>query len=45
MAYNKITLLIHRGYKFELKLNNKERSYLRPCAGTARFAWNLGLVE
>ncbi len=36
---------IHRGYKFELKTNNKERSYLRACAGTARFAWNWGLAE
>ncbi|MFX1512522.1 MAG: hypothetical protein ACFFCQ_08045 [Promethearchaeota archaeon] len=30
-----IAMQIHRGYKFELKLNNKERSYLRAYAGTA----------
>ncbi|MFX1511443.1 MAG: helix-turn-helix domain-containing protein [Promethearchaeota archaeon] len=36
---------IHRGYKVELKVNNKERSYLYACAGTARFAWNWGLAE
>ncbi|MFX0206117.1 MAG: helix-turn-helix domain-containing protein [Candidatus Hodarchaeota archaeon] len=31
-------MLVYKGYKFELKINNKERSYLRACAGTARFA-------
>ncbi len=33
-----------RGYRFELKLNNKERTRLQQCAGTARFAWNWGLA-
>ncbi|MHA2370210.1 MAG: RNA-guided endonuclease InsQ/TnpB family protein [Candidatus Hodarchaeales archaeon] len=33
-----------RGYRFELKLNNKERTQLYQCAGTARFAWNWGLA-
>ncbi|MFX1512111.1 MAG: RNA-guided endonuclease InsQ/TnpB family protein [Promethearchaeota archaeon] len=44
-AHSIVAMQIHRGYKFELKLNNKERSYLRACAGTARFAWNWGLAE
>jgi putative transposase len=34
-----------RGYRFELKINNKERTLLRQCAGTARFAWNWGLAD
>ncbi|MHA2367897.1 MAG: RNA-guided endonuclease InsQ/TnpB family protein [Candidatus Hodarchaeales archaeon] len=34
-----------RGYRFELKLNNKERTRLFQCAGTARFAWNWGLAS
>ncbi|MFQ5977645.1 MAG: RNA-guided endonuclease InsQ/TnpB family protein [Candidatus Heimdallarchaeota archaeon] len=34
-----------RGYRYELKLNNKERSYLRQCAGLSRFAWNWALAE
>jgi putative transposase len=29
--------------KLELKLNNKERTYLSQCAGYARFVWNYGL--
>ncbi|MHA2231035.1 MAG: RNA-guided endonuclease InsQ/TnpB family protein [Candidatus Hodarchaeales archaeon] len=33
-----------RGYRFELKVNNKERTLLSQCAGTARFAWNWGLA-
>ncbi|MHA2497643.1 MAG: RNA-guided endonuclease InsQ/TnpB family protein [Candidatus Hodarchaeales archaeon] len=33
-----------RGYRFELKVNNKERTRLYQCAGTARFAWNWGLA-
>ncbi|MFX1512014.1 MAG: helix-turn-helix domain-containing protein [Promethearchaeota archaeon] len=28
-----------------MKVNNKEWSYLKACAGTARFAWNWGLAE
>ncbi|MHA2499513.1 MAG: RNA-guided endonuclease InsQ/TnpB family protein [Candidatus Hodarchaeales archaeon] len=34
-----------RGYRFELKVNNKERTQLQQCAGTSRFAWNWGLAE
>jgi putative transposase len=34
-----------RGYRVELKVNNKERTRLRQCAGTARFAWNWGLAD
>jgi putative transposase len=33
-----------RGYRFELKVNNQERTLLYQCAGTARFAWNWGLA-
>ncbi|MFX0182483.1 MAG: RNA-guided endonuclease InsQ/TnpB family protein [Candidatus Hodarchaeota archaeon] len=38
-------MLITRGYKYELKVNNKERTLLAKCAGTARFAWNWGLAN
>ncbi|MFX0113958.1 MAG: RNA-guided endonuclease InsQ/TnpB family protein [Candidatus Hodarchaeota archaeon] len=34
-----------RGYRFELKVNNQERTRLYQCAGTARFAWNWGLAD
>ena len=34
---------IHRAYKTELKLNNKQRTLLARCAGTARYAYNWGL--
>lgn len=34
-----------RGYKYELKLNNKERTLLQQCAGLKRFAWNWGFVQ
>jgi putative transposase len=34
-----------RGYRVELKVNNKERTTLLQCAGTARFAWNWGLAD
>ncbi|MHA2231147.1 MAG: RNA-guided endonuclease InsQ/TnpB family protein [Candidatus Hodarchaeales archaeon] len=33
-----------RGYRYELKVNNKERTRLSQCAGTSRFAWNWGLA-
>jgi putative transposase len=36
---------MERGYKYELRLNNKERTSLQKCARTARFAWNWGLAE
>ncbi len=29
-----------RGYKYELRINNKERTLLAKCAGISRFAWN-----
>ncbi|MFX0205905.1 MAG: RNA-guided endonuclease InsQ/TnpB family protein [Candidatus Hodarchaeota archaeon] len=34
-----------RGYKYELRINNKERTKFTQCAGVARFAWNWGLAE
>ncbi|MHA2231677.1 MAG: RNA-guided endonuclease InsQ/TnpB family protein [Candidatus Hodarchaeales archaeon] len=34
-----------RGYRFELKVNNKERTRLAQCTGTSRFAWNWGLAD
>ncbi len=34
-----------RGYKYELRVNNKEKTVLTQCAGTARFAWNWGLAN
>ncbi|MFX0183793.1 MAG: RNA-guided endonuclease InsQ/TnpB family protein [Candidatus Hodarchaeota archaeon] len=34
-----------RGYKYELRVNNKEQTKLIQCAGVARFAWNWGLAE
>jgi putative transposase len=34
-----------RGYKVELKINNKQRTLLRKHAGAARFAWNWGLAR
>jgi putative transposase len=34
---------IHRAYKTELKLNNKQKTLLARCAGTARYAYNWGL--
>ncbi|MFX0065666.1 MAG: RNA-guided endonuclease InsQ/TnpB family protein [Candidatus Hermodarchaeota archaeon] len=36
---------MYRGYKYELKVNNKERTLLAMYAGTARFAWNWGLAQ
>lgn len=38
-------MLTQRGYKFELHLNNKERTTLLKGAGIARFTWNWGLAE
>ncbi|MFX0182761.1 MAG: helix-turn-helix domain-containing protein [Candidatus Hodarchaeota archaeon] len=38
-------MLRTRGYKYELRVNNKERTKLAQCAGVARFAWNWGLAE
>ena len=36
---------VNRGYKYERKANNKERTRLAMFAGTARFAWNWGLAQ
>ena len=38
-------ILRQRGYKFELHLNNQERTLLQKGAGIARFTWNWGLAE
>ncbi len=38
-------LLRIRGYKYELRVNNKERTQLTKCAGIARFTWNWGLAS
>jgi putative transposase len=38
-------LLRTRGYRYELKVNNKERTLLAKCAGISRFAWNWGLAN
>ena len=32
-----------RGYKYELRVNNKERTLLAKCASISRFTWNWGL--
>ncbi|PWI46630.1 transposase, partial [Candidatus Heimdallarchaeota archaeon B3_Heim] len=37
-------MLLTRGYKYELFVNNKERTLLTKCAGISRFAWNWGLA-
>ncbi len=37
-------MLRTRGYKYELKVNNKERTLLAKYAGISRFAWNWGLA-
>ena len=36
-------MIIHRGYKTELKLNNRQRTLCSKHAGCARFAYNWGL--
>ena len=38
-------MLVQRGYKYELLLNNKEQTKLLKGAGIARFAWNWGLAD
>ncbi|MFX0204834.1 MAG: helix-turn-helix domain-containing protein [Candidatus Hodarchaeota archaeon] len=38
-------MLVTRGYKYALRVNNKERTLLQQCAGTARFSWNWGLAQ
>jgi putative transposase len=44
-AGQKLSLLeIFRAYKVELDVNNKQRSLLVQCAGTARWAFNWGLA-
>jgi len=37
-------MLRRRGYKYELRINNKERTLLTQCAGISRFTWNWGLA-
>ena len=34
-----------RGYKYELQLNNKEKTLLQQCACLKRFTWNWGLAQ
>ncbi|MFX0204656.1 MAG: RNA-guided endonuclease InsQ/TnpB family protein [Candidatus Hodarchaeota archaeon] len=36
---------VTRGYKYALRVNNKERTLLHQCAGTSRFSWNWGLAQ
>ena len=38
-------MLQTRGYKYELRVNNKERTRLTKCAGFARFTWNWRLAD
>jgi len=38
-------MLVTRGYKYTLRVNNKERTLLHQCAGTSRFSWNWGLEQ
>lgn len=38
-------MLQTRGYKYELQLNNKQRTRLSQCAGVSHFAWNWGLAD
>ena len=37
-------MLCTRGYRYELRVNNKERTLLAKYAGLSRFAWNWGLA-
>lgn len=37
--------MIQRGYKTEIKPNNKQRTFLLKNAGAARYAYNWGLNE
>ncbi|MDP7080384.1 MAG: transposase [Candidatus Undinarchaeales archaeon] len=38
-------MIVHRGYKTELKLNNTQRTTCLKHAGTARFTYNWGLAR
>lgn len=38
-------MIVHRGYKTELKLNNRQRTACLRHAGTARFAYNWALAR
>ncbi len=38
-------MLVTRGYKYALRVNNKERTLLHQCAGTSRYSWNWGLAQ
>jgi len=37
--------MVDRGYRFELKPNDVQRTLFAKCAGVARFAWNWALAE
>ncbi|MFX1319716.1 MAG: RNA-guided endonuclease InsQ/TnpB family protein [Promethearchaeota archaeon] len=39
------SVLIHRGYKYELKPNNRQKTLLAKFVGCARFAYNWGLEQ
>jgi putative transposase len=39
------TVRIHRGYRYELDPNNRQRTLLAKHAGCARFAYNWGLKQ
>ena len=38
-------MIVTRGFKTELELNNRQRSYCHQHAGTARYAYNWGLAR
>ena len=38
-------MIIHRGYKTELKLNKRQQTLCRKHAGCARFTYNWGLQQ
>lgn len=44
MVVEPVTTIL-RGYKTELNPNNKQRSWLKQCAGTARYIYNWGVME
>ena len=45
MLQSELFMLITRGYKYVLRVNNKKRTLLQQCAGTSRFSWNWGLTQ
>ncbi|MHA1947034.1 MAG: RNA-guided endonuclease InsQ/TnpB family protein [Candidatus Hodarchaeales archaeon] len=38
-------MLVTRGYKYALRVNNKEGAFLQQCANLSRFSWNWGLAQ